>query len=138
MPAPEMEGAAITILTRRRTRAVTTTTTRRTGTDRERILWSGKFHFLISPGCDISYLQGRIGGYVSAIAVASSESDFVVKAKAALLERALIPDDEYDDIEDISTRYQKRNLSDEWIQLCTEALETTRVVFMTFDLYSSV
>jgi hypothetical protein len=75
---------------------------------------------------------------VSAIAVASSESDFVVKAKAALLERALIPDDEYDDIEDISTRYQKRNLSDEWIQLCTEALETTRVVFMTFDLYSSV
>jgi hypothetical protein len=140
VPAVVTTRATTNLVTdvKRRTRAVTTTTTRRGGTTRESILWSGQFHFLISPECDISYLQGRMGGYVSAIAVASSESDFIVKAKAALRERMLIPDDEYDDIEDISARYQKRNLSDEWIQLCREALETGGVVFTTFDLYNSV
>lgn len=117
---------------------MTTTTTPRSETTKKSILWSGQFHFLVSPECDISYLQGRTGGYVSAIAVASSENEFIITAKAALRERMLVPDDEYDNIEDISQRYQKHKLSDEWIRLCREALETGRVVFTTFDLYGSV
>jgi hypothetical protein len=96
------------------------------------------FHFLVNPECNINYLQGRKGGYVSAIAVAPSESEFIDKAKGALRERMLSPDDEYDHIEDISRRYQDRDLSDEWIQLCKRALETRQVAFTTFDLYSSV
>jgi len=56
-------------------------------------------------------------------------------ATAALRERMLSPDDEYDNIEDISRKYQDHDLSDEWIQLCKKALETGQVVFTAFDLY---
>src|ERR1700730_3257458 len=133
-----MAETPISIQTRRRTMAVTTTIAPRSRTTKESTLWSGQFHFLVNPECNISYLQGAKGGYVSAIAVAPAEREFINMAKAALRERMLSPDDEYDNIENISRRYQDRDLSDEWIQLCKKAFETGHVVFTAFDLYSSV
>ena len=114
-----------------------TTTTRKNETRSAR-LWSGQFHFLVSPECDISYLQGAMGGYVSAIATAPRKSEFVLRVMSALRERRLVPDDGCRDIHDISKSYRTGQLSDEWILLGSRALETDQVVFTTFDLYDSV
>jgi hypothetical protein len=100
-------------------------------------LWSGKFHFLVRSDCDLEYLQGAIGGFVSAIALADSEGSFVQIVFTALRSRKLEPDDEFDEIENLSERYRNKHLSDEWTGLSDFALDTGRAVFNTFDLYDS-
>lgn len=116
--------------------ATITTTPNRTIPDGGAI-WSGRFHFLIRPDCDLEYLQGAIGGYVSAIALADSEESFMQTAFAALVERKVTPNNEYEEIEDISEKYRKRDLSDEWMELCNYALNTGRVAFNNFELYAA-
>jgi hypothetical protein len=101
-----------------------------------RRLWSGRFHFLVSPDCHISYLRGAKGGFVSAISIASSESDFIDSTSSALKHRRLRPDAERDEIGDITARYLGGKLSDEWDRLCESALRTEDVVFNEFDLYN--
>jgi hypothetical protein len=102
-----------------------------------RRLWSGQFHFLVSPECDIDYLKGAKGGFVSAIATAPSELNFIDRATSALEERMLRPDAERDLIEEITASYLDGKLSDEWVRLCELTLETGEVGFNGFDLYNS-
>jgi hypothetical protein len=104
----------------------------------ENPIWSGLFHFLVNPGCSIDYLQGAAGGYVSAIASAGSEEEFITKAMDALRDRQLSPDDEFDEIEEISAGYWDGTLSDQWLALCKLAFETGEVEFGEFDLYTAV
>lgn len=100
-------------------------------------VWSGRFHFLVNAECNIDYLQGGIGGYVSAICAARSRKEFIARAFEALRDRQLSPDDEFDEIEDISAMYRNGMLSDEWMTLGKLAAETGDVAFNCFDLYSS-
>jgi hypothetical protein len=78
-----------------------------------------------------------MGGYVSAIALTDSKSSFLRTVFEELEERKLAPDDEYDEIEDISRKFLNGDLSDEWIGLCELALSTGRVAFNNFDLYTA-
>jgi hypothetical protein len=120
---------------RRTTKGANITTTQRRTIPEGKEIWSGQFHFLINPDCDLEYLQGAEGGYVSAISLADSEELFLKTVFAALKERKVTPDDEYDEIEEISEKYRNGDLSDEWIELCNYALNTGRVAFNTFDVY---
>ena len=113
-----------------------TTTPKRTIPDGNG-LWSGQFHFLVRTDCDLEYLQGREGGYVSAITLADSEESLLRIVFAELKKRKLAPDDEYDEIEEISEKYRNGDLSDEWIELCNFALNTGQVAFNTFNLYAA-
>lgn len=94
------------------------------------------FHFLVSPECDIDYLQGSAGGYVSAIAVAESREYFISAVFQALRDRQLHPDDEYQEVENISEQYKDSALSEEWMELGKNATEELVVQFGTFDLYA--
>ena len=78
-----------------------------------------------------------MGGYVSAICPAQSTEEFIERAFEALRGRQLSPDDEFDEIEDISLRYRDGLLSDEWMELCKLAVETGNVAFNCFDLYAA-
>jgi hypothetical protein len=98
-------------------------------------VWSGRFHFLINAECNIDYLQGRMGGYVSAICLAKSKEKFISRTLDALRDRQLSPNEEIDELEDISTQYRDGTLSDEWMSLCKLATETGDVAFNCFDLY---
>jgi len=118
------------------TKAVSTTITRRRTIPDGKALWSGLFHFLIRPDCDLEYLKGRFGGYVSAIALADSKESFLNTAFQELKARRVTPDDEYDEIEEISGKYLNRDLSDEWLGLCKLAMDTGSVAFNTFDVYT--
>jgi hypothetical protein len=102
----------------------------------KRPLWSGQFHFLVSPDCELDHLRGRVGGYVSAIASADSQEIFIRDVFVELKSRQLVPDDEYEAIEEISQLYRNGGLSDKWMALCKLALNTGRVAFDTFDLYT--
>lgn len=77
-----------------------------------------------------------MGGFVSAIALADLERSFVEIVFAALRSRKLEPDDDFNEIENLSEKYQNKHLSDEWIGLCDIALDTGQVAFNTFDLYN--
>ena len=101
-------------------------------------MWSGRFHFLVNPEYNIDYLRGAMGGYVSAICLTNSKEEFIARALDALRDRQLSPDDEIDEIEDISTIYCEGMLSDEWMAHCRLASETGDVSFNGFDLYTSV
>ena len=98
-------------------------------------LWSGQFHFIVSRNCEIDYLKGRTGGFVTAISTANTREAFIEKAMASLRYRQLFPDDEYEQVENISSKYQDSTLSDEWMRMCDTALGTDEVTFNTFDLY---
>ena len=78
-----------------------------------------------------------MGGYVSAITLADSEESLLRIVFAELKKRKLAPDDEYDEIEEISEKFQNGDLSDEWIELCNFALDTVQVAFNTFNLYTA-
>jgi hypothetical protein len=100
-------------------------------------LWSGRFHFLVNAECNIDYLQGSMGGYVSAICLAGSQEEFIARAFEALRNRQLSPDEEFDEIEDLSVQYHNETLSDEWMALCKLASESGDVSFNCFQLYAS-
>jgi len=112
-------------------------TTQTSKTREDHSLWSGRLHFLVNPECEIDYLQGRMGGYVSAICSAQSKEEFLARAFDALRRRQLTPNEEFDEIEDISAKYYGKTLSDEWMALCESAIETGDVAFNCFDLYAS-
>ena len=112
-------------------------TTRSSTAGEDHSLWSGRFHFLVKPECKIEYLQGRMGGYVSAIGSANSKEEFIERAFDALQRRELTADEEFDEVENISTKYYGGTLSDEWMALCESAVETGDVAFNCFDLYAS-
>jgi hypothetical protein len=132
-------GEVISIRTTREgTREVTITTTRKHRTPKGRWLWSGRFHFLVRQDCDIPYLRGAKGGFVSAIAVALADDKFVVLVNRVLRDRMLRPDDERDQVEEITAAYLDGKLSDEWDELCASTLETGEVAFNEFDLYDSI
>lgn len=78
-----------------------------------------------------------MGGYVSAIALTDSKGSFLRTVFGELEERKLAPDDEYDEIEEISSKFLNGDLSDEWIGLCELALSTRRVAFNNFELYTA-
>ena len=78
-----------------------------------------------------------MGGYASAICPAKSREEFFEKAFEALRDRQLSPDDQFDEIEDISLRYRDGLLSDEWMEFCKLAVETGNVAFNCFDLYAA-
>jgi len=113
-------------------------TTPKSKDSNENSVWSGKFHFLVNPECNIDYLQGAIGGYVSAICLAKSKEEFIARAFDAFRKRQLSPDEEFDEIENISAEYNDGALSGEWMGLCKLASETGNVSFNGFDLYTSV
>ena len=101
-------------------------------------VWSGRFHFLVNPECNIDYLRGAMGGYVSAICLAESKEEFIARAFQALRDRKLSPDEGFDEIEDISAIYHDGMLSDEWMALGKLASESGDVSFNCFQLYDSV
>ena len=78
-----------------------------------------------------------MGGYVSAICLAGSKEEFIARAFEALRDRQLSPNEEFEEIEDISVQYRDGTLSDEWMTLCKLAAETGDVAFNCFDLYAS-
>jgi hypothetical protein len=79
-----------------------------------------------------------MGGYVSAICQAGSKEEFVARVFEALRDRQSSPNEEFEEIEDISMQYHDGTLSDEWMALCKLAAETGDVVFNCFDLYTVV
>jgi hypothetical protein len=123
--------------TRQTTKEASTTTTQKRTIPNGKGLWSGQFHFLVRPDCDIEYLQGRRGGYVSAITLADSKDSLLQIVFTELKNRKLAPDDEYDEIEELTEKYQNGDLSDEWIELCNLALDTGQVAFNAFNLYTA-
>ena len=78
-----------------------------------------------------------MGGYVSAIALADSKDSFLKDVFAELEARKLAPDDEYDDIEDISEKFLNGDLSDEWLDLSSRAVKNGLISFTTFNLYTA-
>jgi len=133
----QMAEEDISIQMKQITEAANTTTTPRRIIPDGKALWSGKFHFLVKPDCDLEYLQGAMGGFVSAISLTDSQVSFLQTVFAELKNRKLTPDDEYDEIEELCGKYRNGDLSDEWIELCNLALDTGEVVFNTFDLYDA-
>jgi hypothetical protein len=71
-----------------------------------------------------------MGGYVSAITLADSKDSLLQIVFTELKNRKLAPDDEYDEIEELTEKYQNGDLSDEWIELCNLA-------FNAFNLYTA-
>ena len=112
-------------------------TTSETGTTVESLVWSGRFHFLVNQDCNLEYLRGGMGGYVSAIAAAKTREQFISKALDSLRDRQLTPDREIEEVEDISTKFREGTLSDEWMALCKLAFKSGDVAFNEFDLYTS-
>jgi hypothetical protein len=112
-------------------------TTPETGTTFESLVWSGRFHFLVNRDCNLEYLRGRMGGYVSAISVAKTKEQFISKALDSLRDRQLTPDKEIEEVEEISAKFLEGTLSDEWMALCKLAFESGDVAFNEFDLYTS-
>jgi hypothetical protein len=100
-------------------------------------LWSGRFDFLIRPDCDVEYLRGRMGGYVNAIGLADSKEAFLGAVFSELQSRNVNPDDEYDEVEELSEKYLAGNLSDEWLALSDFTLKSGDIAFTTFDLYKT-
>jgi hypothetical protein len=78
-----------------------------------------------------------MGGYVSAITLADSKDSLLQIVFTELKNRKLAPDDEYDEIEELTEKYQNGDLSDEWIELCNLALDTGQVAFNAFNLYTA-
>ncbi len=99
-------------------------------------VWSALFHFLTDPACDLDYLKGSKGGYVSAIAVAKTADDFVARVMSELRLRNLTGE-KVNDLENLTKKVQARDLSDEWLSLSQQAIEGGNVAFTEFDLYDS-
>jgi hypothetical protein len=99
-------------------------------------VWSGLFHFSTDPTCDLDYLKGSRGGYVSAIAVARTGDEFIKRVMAELRARKLTGD-EVDHLENLTKKVQDRDLSDEWLALSQQAIESDQVAFTEFDLHDN-
>lgn len=132
IPTLRMAEVDTTIQMTPKTRGANIITTQRTETDKQ--IWSGLFHFRVNPDCDIDYLRGAVGGFVNAIAVAHTSDEFVAKVSSALEDRKL-SSNTAEQLENISSGYVQRSLSDEWMSLCRDALNSGEVSFTTFDLY---
>jgi hypothetical protein len=125
-----MDAEGTTIQTPQTGAQVTTTTTQ----TKQDSLWSALFHFAVDSNCNIDYLRGAKGGYVNAVSLAVTNSDFIARVFQAMGERQLTLID-FSKVKHFSVSDPPEKLSQEWKELAKKAIAHGDVQFTEFQLY---